>query len=199
MNFLEVTPEIDGVTIVHPWALKTLWRVCDWVKDLPGSVAECGVYRGGTLRLLARALPEKRIWGFDTFSGMPAAAVRDFDTHQVGDFGDTSYAQVDGYLKDLSNIALVGGVFPETFKVIPPDEKFCLVHLDCDQYDSYLAALDFFLPRLLEDAVLVIDDYTHCEGARRAIDERFPVVAKPPYILTKGDDDHFITLVKRAQ
>jgi GT2 family glycosyltransferase/MoaA/NifB/PqqE/SkfB family radical SAM enzyme/glycosyltransferase involved in cell wall biosynthesis len=188
MNFADIILEISGVTIVDSQLWEPLYRVCERVRHLPHSVAECGVYRGGSLRLLARALPDKTVWGFDTFAGMPAEMVRDFDTHRAGDFGDTSYDQVAAFLRDLNNVRLVQGVFPESFAQVPPDEKFCLVHLDCDQYDSYHAALDFFLPRLVEGGFIVIDDYTHCEGARRAIDERFPRVGKPPYAIRKNGD-----------
>ncbi len=182
-SFLKVVKEIDGVTIVHPWALEALWNICRQVEDLPFPVAECGVYRGGTLRLLARALPDRTIWGFDTFTGIPFEMVRAFDKHLEGEFGDTSFDKVAAFLSDLRNIKLVQGVFPSTFIHVPPDERFSLVHLDCDQYDSYLASLDFFMPRLVDGGYLVVDDYLHCEGAKRAIDERFPDVEKPPYIL----------------
>jgi ADP-heptose:LPS heptosyltransferase/GT2 family glycosyltransferase len=188
MNFADIVQEISGVTIVDSQLWEPLYRVCERVSHLPHSVAECGVYRGGSLRLIARALPDKTVWGFDTFAGMPAEMVRDFDTHSAGDFGDSSYDQVAAFLRDLNNVRLVQGVFPESFARVPPDEKFCLVHLDCDQYDSYHAALDFFLPRLVEGGFIVIDDYTHCEGARRAIDERFPGVGKPPYAIRKNGD-----------
>ncbi len=188
MNFADIIQEISGVTIVDTQLWGSLHHVCESVKHLPHSVAECGVYRGGSLRLLARALPDKTVWGFDTFAGMPAEMVRDFDAHGEGDFGDTSYEQVAAFLRDLNNVRLVPGVFPESFAQVPPDEKFCLIHLDCDQYDSYHAALDFFLPRLVEGGFIVIDDYTHCEGARRAIDERFPGVGKPPYAIRKNGD-----------
>jgi len=184
-GFLRVIQEIDGVTIVHPWALQALWGACKLVEDLPFPAAECGVYRGGTLRLLARALSDRMVYGFDTFSGVPFEMDRSFDEHHKGEFSDTDYNQVAKYLSDLPNVKLVQGVFPSTFIHVPPDEKFSLVHLDCDQYDSYLAALDFFLPRLVEGGILVIDDYLHCEGTRRAIDERFPNIEKPPYIIEK--------------
>ncbi len=187
-NLADIIREISGVTIVDSQVWENLYRVCKSARDLPGSVAECGVYRGGSLRLLARALPGKNVWGFDTFAGMPAEMVRDFDTHGVGDFGDTSFDQVAAFLHDLNNVRLVQGIFPETFAQVPSDEKFCLIHLDCDQYDSYQAALDFFLPRLTEGGFIIIDDYFHCEGARRAIDERFPRVGKPPYAIRKNQD-----------
>ena len=195
-GFLKVIKEIDGVTIVHPWALEQLWNICHQVEDLPFPVAECGVYRGGTLRLIARALPDRTVYGFDTFTGVPFEMDRSFDEHHKGEFADTNVERVRAFLADLPNVRLIEGVFPSTFIHVPPDEKFSLVHLDCDQYDSYVAALDFFLPRLVEDGYLVIDDYTHCEGTRRAIDERFPGIEKPPYAIHKRIG--YETLVKRG-
>jgi O-methyltransferase len=185
----KIVQEISGVTIV-PWkALQKLFQTCEKARDLPGSVAECGVYRGGTLRLIARALPNKTVWGFDTFVGMPDGA-KECDVHKGGAFGDTSYEQVSEFLKDLGNVHLVQGMFPDTFVQIPPEEKFCLVHLDCDQYDSYKSALDFFLPRLVDGGFLVVDDYVDCEGSRKAVDERFPEIEKFPYVIQKMGEEY---------
>lgn len=196
MNFIEAVLEIDGKTIVHPKALESIYRVCGWARDVPGAVAECGVYKGGTLRLMARFLPDKTIYGFDTFNGMPVEAVRDFDKHQAGDFGDTSLEEVTQFLADLPNVVLIPGIFPATFSQVPADEKFCIVHLDCDQYDSYNNALDFFMPRLSDGGYMIFDDYTHCEGAKRAIDERFPDLIKPPHVV-RMEDGEYLTAVKR--
>lgn len=178
-----ILQEIQGVTIVNPGAQKYLLQVCEWVKDLPGAVAECGVYRGGTLRLLARALPDKTVWGFDSFQGMPP--VRDFDSHKEGDFGNTSYAEVSNFISDLNNVRLIPGIFPGTFKYAENEKEFCLVHLDCDIYDSYMSALSFFMPRLVEGGYLITDDCHICQGAKRAIDEVFPDIEKPPYVIRK--------------
>ena len=67
-----IIKEVLGHTIVTPSALINLLCVCTMAEELPGHVAEFGVYRGGTLRLMARCLPNKYVLGFDTFEGMPA-------------------------------------------------------------------------------------------------------------------------------
>src|SRR5689334_4357490 len=51
------------------------------VRDVPGDIVECGVYRAGGTILMAKILQEqrsqKRIYGFDSFEGMPAAVEQD--------------------------------------------------------------------------------------------------------------------------
>ncbi|MGX9390514.1 TylF/MycF/NovP-related O-methyltransferase [Nitrobacteraceae bacterium UC4446_H13] len=141
------------------------------VADVEGSAAECGVYRGGCLRLMATECPERRIYGFDTFEGLPADMWSADEPHSAGDFADCSF---DAVLKGVSglNVTLVKGVFPasaESFRA----EKFAFMHLDFDFYESTKAALEWFLPRMSPGGVIVFDDYEwqHCPGVKRALDE----------------------------
>jgi hypothetical protein len=48
-----------------------------------------------------------------------------------------------------------------------------LLRLDTDWYESTRHELIHLFPRLADGGVLIVDDYGHWEGARRAVDEYF--------------------------
>jgi len=52
-------------------------------------------------------------------------------------------------------------------------ERLALLRLDTDWYESTRHELQHLYPRLSEGGVLIVDDYGHWEGARRAVDEYF--------------------------
>jgi hypothetical protein len=52
-------------------------------------------------------------------------------------------------------------------------ERVALLRLDTDWYTSTKHELEQLYPRLVDGGVLLIDDYGHYEGARRAVDEYF--------------------------
>jgi hypothetical protein len=50
-------------------------------------------------------------------------------------------------------------------------ERIGLLRLDTDWYESTRHELEHLYPRLVPGGVLIVDDYGHYEGARRAVDE----------------------------
>jgi O-methyltransferase len=128
------------------------------VREVPGDVAEVGVYTGGITRMLALMLPAKTVYGFDTFRGLPQLPRHTLDFHREGEF-EANVAEVTAYL-------------PATAKGLEK-HKFALVHLDSDLYETTRAGLAFFWPRLSEGGVIVLDDYGWRDtlGVTLAVDE----------------------------
>jgi hypothetical protein len=58
-------------------------------------------------------------------------------------------------------------------------ERLALLRLDTDWYESTRHELEHLYPRLVDGGVLIIDDYGHWEGARRAVEEYFSTSARP--------------------
>lgn len=141
------------------------------VLGVRGAIAECGVYCGSTLRQMALAAPDKTVYGFDTFEGLPEEMWGSDEPHKVGDFSDCSLRSVSADLADLPNIRLVKGIFPQSAAGM--NAKFSFVHLDFDFYESTRASLEWLLPRMSDGGKIVFDDYEwdHCPGVKRAIDE----------------------------
>lgn len=165
----------DILTIVQPRMVldrpraEALYRSAVATSALPGAMAELGVYRGGSAKLMALACPKKPIFLFDTFTGLPSPT--GVDLHQAGEFAN-GMEDVAGWMAG-SEFWLVPGRFPES---IPDDldgERFALVHLDGDLYETTRDGLAWFWPRLVAGGRIVLDDWRwpNCPGVEKAVRE----------------------------
>src|SRR4051812_23305076 len=75
---------VNGYTMLTIEAKISLVHTIDYVVDnkVPGAIVECGVWRGGSIMMMALALLAKgdtsrEIWVFDTFEGMSAPSEHD--------------------------------------------------------------------------------------------------------------------------
>jgi hypothetical protein len=138
------------------------------------SIAELGVYKGGSSKLICEFKSDLPLHLFDTFEGMPDVN-SDVDIFRKGDLSDTSEDRVKRYLENYNNVSLHKGIFPNTVKNLPDDIEFCFVHLDVDIYESTLSGLNYFYPRLKNGGVIVSHDYNqiYCPGVKKAFDEYF--------------------------
>lgn len=170
-DFMELRAEVKPYTVISPQSCFILWQLALSTNSLSGEVAEVGVYKGGSTRLIAKALPEKTIHAFDTFTGIPYSDA-DKDSHRVGDFDDTSLKKVKDYLCDCPNVVFHPGIFPDRSIHF---STYCFVHVDVDIYRSTRNCLEFFYPQMVEHGILICDDYgfSSCPGAKLAFDEFF--------------------------
>ena len=148
-----------------------IYMVADATKKLNGDIAEVGVYRGGSARLMAEVKGSRKIHLFDTFEGLPELNQHDTsDEFYQGQFADTSLHQVKKYLSGFDNIYLYKGYFPDTAGPIR-NEKFSMVHLDVDLHESTKNCLEFFYPRMVKGGVIISHDYVNSDGVRKAFDD----------------------------
>ena len=180
-------------------ALKGRFTSCfiyEMKDELPeGDVAELGVYKGGITKFMASCFPNKTVYAFDTFEGMPDI---------VGDKDDPCvegmFQEVDDVLEYLNdpNIEIRKGIFPSTTEGLD-DKTFSLVHLDADIYESTLAGLQFFWPRMAVGGVIIMDDFefANTPGVKVAFDEYFdenPPKIKVLLIDPEMDQPHIISI-----
>ncbi|MBC8160781.1 MAG: class I SAM-dependent methyltransferase [Roseiflexaceae bacterium] len=163
-----------------------LYQLARQVNALPGELAEVGVFRGGTARLLAANATDTSLHLFDTFSGMPATDPQR-DLHRAGDFEQTSLAQVQQYLAPFAHVQFHPGFFPATAGPVA-EHSFRFVHVDVDIYQSTWDCCAFFYPRLTSGGVLLFDDYglPSCPGVRAAVDRFFAACPESPVYLPTG-------------
>eukprot|EP00434_Breviolum_minutum_P011270 symbB.v1.2.009942.t2/scaffold642.1/size177528/5 len=126
------------------------------VKPTPrGLYLEFGVYQGESLNFMARLLkaarPPVKLYGFDSFQGLPAAWR---NSHIPGalSFGANSFATEQPMVEE--NVRLIAGWFNETIPAFvagleaasdePPYIR--LLHIDCDMYSSAKEVLFGKLP-----------------------------------------------------
>jgi len=134
-------------------------RLCvDAIKErnIPGEVAEVGVYKGEFSKYLNKYFPDKKLYLFDTFEGMENdKEVIEITKGQA--FKDTSVEVVMNKMVNPSKCVVCKGFFPSTAWGI--EEKFCFVSLDTDLYESILAGLKYFYPRLNKGGYIFVHDF----------------------------------------
>ena len=197
IDFWELSPEFNeffgraskapsGVNITRGFMLYQFLKQID---NLDGNVAEVGVYKGRSAKLIALTVEKqnKHVYLFDTFAGLPEVNPEKDNYHQKGDFNETSLAEVQEFLADCKNITIYPGFFPDTAEPIR-DKKFCFAHIDVDIYRSVLDCCQFFYPRLASGGMMVFDDpgFVICAGAKIAIDEFFTNKEEFPIHLATG-------------
>ncbi|HXW31146.1 MAG TPA: TylF/MycF/NovP-related O-methyltransferase [Xanthobacteraceae bacterium] len=143
-------------------------------ENIPGDLAELGVYQGNTARILAEAARSsgRRLYLFDTFAGFHSRDLRGPDQGGVrGHFGDTSLEKVQAFV-GTHGVEYIVGRFPDSLAQQPMPQQFSIVHLDCDLHDPMLAGLTYFYPRLSPGGLLILHDYSsgHWTGGCQAID-----------------------------
>jgi len=195
---------------VRPFTMTSserIWALLESVRymtaqGIPGSVVECGVWRGGSmmaaaLQLQALDAADRELWLYDTFTGMTEPTDEDREAASgvtaqellastpVAD-GDNVWCLADendvranmnstGYPADL--LTFVKGDVSQTLKQSAPDQV-ALLRLDTDWYASTKVELEVLYQRLTPGGICILDDYGHWEGARKAVDEFF--IEQPP-------------------
>ncbi|MSR88942.1 MAG: macrocin-O-methyltransferase [Candidatus Margulisbacteria bacterium] len=149
------------------------YQIYKYVKKsekIKGDIAEVGVYKGGSAKLINEAKGDKEVYLFDTFEGLPDIGVEDTKSQfQKGLYVGT-LDSVKSYLKEYPRNLFYKGVFPETSQPIE-NKIFSFVHLDVDLYEATIKSLEFFYPRLSQGGVLISHDYRDSEGVKKAFDE----------------------------
>jgi hypothetical protein len=173
---------------------------------IEGDFVECGVWRGGN-SIAAKLTFEnygsdKTVWLFDTFGGMTPPTEFDttrfsdksteerFQAGQKDDHNDWCFASIEDVRSNFDK----AGIDPATVRMVVGDvtktlcdagnlpDAVSVLRLDTDFYDSTKAELATLYPRLSVGGSLLIDDFGHWDGARRAVEEYFdaiPASARP--------------------
>lgn len=165
--------------------------------NIPGDFVECGVWRGGSAMLIACTLYElkitnRKIYLYDTFKGMTepiaddyrvsaqgASALEKFRNNQQVGYNAWCYAPYEQVRNNMSltpypmeNIVFIEGDVENTIPSIIP-EVIALLRLDTDLYESTKHELTYLYPLLSEKGILIVDDYGHWAGCKKAVDEYF--------------------------
>ena len=144
----------------------------------------------------------RRLYLYDTYAGMTEPTEEDViawngvsvcekrrEEQRKGKDSFSSWAigkeEVESNMKTTGyphqRIRYVAGDVCETLKACAPP-KVALLRLDTDWYASTRTELELLYPRLVSGGVLIIDDYGHFAGARRAVDDYFGTLGFLPYL-----------------
>lgn len=150
------------------------YQIMELVKatgKVPGALAEVGVFRGGSARLICEVKGKRELYLYDTWKGLPDPTQPDNGSgFRRGDFG-ASLEATRKYLSAYEGVHFYQGLFPETAGDIR-HLNFSFVHIDVDLHVATAAALEFFYPRMSKGGVLMSHDY-YSPGVKRAVDEFF--------------------------
>lgn len=150
-----------------------------------GDYLEFGVCHGTSMSCMNRVLKETgltnvRLFGFDSFEGMPeAAAHEDEGTWQPGEFASdlhTTKAYLTKSGIDWNKTFLFKGWFSETLtdEVIQTHQirKASLIMIDCDIYSSSKEALNFCAPLIKDQTIIFFDDWNSSNLAEKNMGEK---------------------------
>jgi O-methyltransferase len=193
-------------TLTRPARMAATMRALKYVSinKIQGAFVECGVWKGGQiivgieqLRLLN---DHREVFLYDTFAGMTEAgeidrsflnqsAINLMETSEPTSNSIWAKVTIEEVKKNLSNldysknlIRYIVGDVRETLltpKNLP--EKISVLRLDTDWFDSTYIELVKLYPLLSPGGVLLIDDYGHWEGSRRAADKFFQEIGIDPF------------------
>ena len=196
IRFKQLFTKYSPYTLSPVERVFSLYKAIQYIVDakIPGDFVECGVWQGGNCMIMADMLlslgeSKRKIYLYDTYIGMPKPTK--FDVNHTDksyslkiwkqgirkDHNEMSYAPLEEVRANMmkigypqKNIIFVKGKVEDTIpKTIP--KKIALLRLDTDWYASTKHEMEYLFPKLLNHGVLIVDDYGHWAGAKKAVDE----------------------------
>jgi len=196
--FLPIHDLCRPATMTSVERMYALYKAVEYVlaAGIPGDFVECGVWRGGSVMVMAATLVsmgclDRRIWLYDTFAGMTPPTEHDVDVagRDAGVLLTADPKSEDSFYwgiapMDLVRANLAKVPYPaQLYNFVPGPveqtiprsipERIALLRLDTDWYESTRHELLYLYPLLEKQGVLCIDDYGYWKGSRKAVDEYF--------------------------
>lgn len=190
-EFLSLWKKVEEYTLISIERAYAVYQSIRYIagKGFTGDWVECGVWKGGASMLAALCFKKFHhqtadLWLYDTYRGMTAPDENDqiaVSGQSVSERNPEGWwaAGIDEVRNNLlktdypaEKIHFIEGDVAETLVKEKP-EKISILRLDTDWYASTYAELTYLYPKLQTEGVLLIDDYGHFTGARKAVDQYF--------------------------
>ena len=135
----------------------------DQVK-IPGLFLELGVCTGKTINFLAALNPHQKLYGFDSFEGLPEDWIRGDILISAGTFG---FKNPNILPPVLHNVVLIQGLFEDTLPdfVKAHEGPIAFLHFDSDLYSSAATAFRILKPKIVPGTILVFDELYNYPGS----------------------------------
>ena len=197
---IKIYEEVEPYTATSLERVNALLQSVVYITEnnIDGEIVECGVWKGGSCMAVAMKLMEleqktREIWLYDTFEGMTEPTNHDIEIEtgkkgkelldgidkNTDKYNMWAYAPKEVVINNMKktryptdNIKYITGNVEKTLKERKP-KKIALLRLDTDWYESTKAELEELYPHVVNGGIIIIDDYGHFEGAKRAVDEYF--------------------------
>jgi hypothetical protein len=195
-DFADIRQQVKDTTMTSIEKQYALYNACRYLSraKVPGDIAECGVWRGGSSMICALSLlkdgdKSRRLHLYDTYEGMPDATEKDVFFDNVSSIPKGALAASleevqenmyrTGYPKD--KMVFIKGMVEDTLPA-QTTGPLALLRIDTDFHDSIYHALVHLYPKLVSGGVLVLDDFGSMKGARDAVLTYFKETGNPPLI-----------------
>lgn len=124
---------------------------------LPGLFLEFGVFKGESLRYIAKKNPGREVHGFDSFQGLP----EQWAHNPEGTF--TTHGKLP---KVPANVQLWKGYFEDSLPAWCKNHEgiIAFLHIDCDLRSSTEVILNNLSGSIRPGTVIVLDDYFNFPG-----------------------------------
>ncbi len=180
MSLLKFYRDPDAVTLIqdafrhadlqmNPLDAYALYSLTRMQASVPGCMAEIGMYRGGSAKIICGLKGDKKFYGFDTFEGLPGDRDHEdekwFKTKQYSSNQDA----VAAYLANFMDVELIKGEFPDSGSILS-GQRLSFVNLDVDLYKGMIASLEFLWEKMSDRGLILIHD-THLGGVKKALGE----------------------------
>ena len=164
----EANPRRHGAIDDNRWIVHVALWAAGHAARLDGDFVECGVNTGmlslAICDYLGFADLAREFWLFDTFAGIPPHQMTDTERDGIGGWHNKHsyvecYEAVARSFAPFPNARLVRGEVPATLARFPPDRGVAYLSIDMNIVLPEIAALEFFWPKLVPGAVVLLDDY----------------------------------------
>ena len=162
------------------------------IKNTPGCIVECGVWRGGMIAAINATMGLHRpCFLFDSFEGLPPAQEIDGEAAlayqrniEASEYYDNCrasprYAREAMRVVGATNYTIVKGWFSNTLPGYEFPSPIALLRLDGDWYDSTMTCLANLYDKVAPGGLVIIDDFFAWEGCRKAALEFFAPMKQP--------------------
>lgn len=192
-DLIRICDAVAPYTLTSPERIASVVAAVDHIvlNDVPGAIVECGVWRGGSTMAAALRLQQlgadRDLWLYDTFEGSPRPGDEEVDVfgRRAVDLYEGAGAEglyragIDDVRANLAStgypedrFVLVQGLVQNTIPQCVPD-RIANLRLDTDFYDSTIHELRHLEPRVEDRGIVIIDDWGHFSGSRKASEEYF--------------------------
>lgn len=195
MDLYEICRPFTMTSVERMYAL---YKAIEYIakKKIAGDLVECGTWRGGSAMMMLLTLMKwgdtsRNVFLYDTYEGMSAPTEKDINysgekaekllRESIVDKENSVWclASLEDVKKNIGSIKypaeqihFIKGKVEDTIPQMMPS-KISLLRLDTDWYESTYHELKYLYPLLIQNGVLIIDDYGHWKGAREATDQYF--------------------------
>jgi Macrocin-O-methyltransferase (TylF) len=124
------------------------------IERVPGDIVEIGSWKCGTSGVMAARRPEKQVYAFDLFGGMPYGMTDGPFEY----FAHTDWEEIQRTASHFPNLHLVRGPHEET---VPKFEHrpLSLIFMDSDFYSSHKVSLTHLCPMLVQGGFIMFHDW----------------------------------------